>query len=128
MTRHINFVSLAAIFLSSFAVAAFAPLDGISRAVAAAPAFGAAFAAVFQLVRDRMAHDREVSLQATQHSFAFGATSHMANVAFDKHVAFSEKYVAEVYRSLKTLFREGPTEEALPHAWQLVEIRREWAL
>ena len=52
----------------------------------------------------------------------------MASVAFDKHVAFSEEYVAEMFSTLKTLFREGPTEQALPHAARLYGIRQKWAL
>lgn len=33
-----------------------------------------------------------------------------------------------MFGTLKTLFREGPTEQALPHAAKLYEIRQKWAL
>ncbi len=75
-----------------------------------------------------LAHDRATAVQAAQNSFALGATSHMANVAFDKHVAFSEEYLEETFNTLRTLFREGPTEKALPHAGNLHQIRLKWAL
>jgi hypothetical protein len=52
----------------------------------------------------------------------------MANVAFDKHVAFAEDYMAEVFNTLDTLFREGPTKEALPHASNLFQLRRKYAV
>ena len=46
----------------------------------------------------------------------------MAHTAFDKHVLFSEKYIAEVHKALVTLFRPGPTEEALRHAAALYTV------
>ena len=51
----------------------------------------------------------------------------MANVTFDKHVAFCEKYMAEVDKTISTLYREGTTKEALAHANALHSIRREFA-
>ena len=112
-----------------FVAAAMIPAFGdVTRAVTALPAAAAVIAAIFQLVRDQAAHDRAIALQTAQNSFAVGATSHMANVAFDKHVAFSEEYVAEMFSTLRTLFREGPTEQALRHAARLNEIRQKWAL
>lgn len=91
MRSWLNYLVIVALFATSFAAAAFLPFNDVSRIVAAFPAVGAVFVAVFQVFRDQLAHDREVSLQTTQNSFAIGATSHMANVAFDKHVAFSEE-------------------------------------
>ena len=55
-----------------------------------------------------------------------GATSHMAIVAFDKHVLFSEEYVTEVNNTLRTLFREGPSEEVLKHARELYNLRQKY--
>jgi hypothetical protein len=40
------------------------------------------------------------------------------------HVSFSEEYVSEAFNTLKTLFREGPSEQALPHAARLHERRQ----
>lgn len=51
----------------------------------------------------------------------------MANVAFDKHVDFAEAYVCEVQAALATLFREGPTKDALSHARNLFTLRQKHA-
>jgi hypothetical protein len=122
------YVLLAIAFGVSVALTMVSRLGDIARAVFAVPAAVAMIGAIVQLLRDQVAHDRTLAIQATQNSFAIGATSHMASVAFDKHVEFSEEYVAEMFNTLKTLFREGPTDQALPHAARLYEIRQKWAL
>jgi outer membrane PBP1 activator LpoA protein len=40
-----------------------------------------------------------------------GVTSHMATVAFDKHIEFCEKYVKEMYKALDALIQDGRTDE-----------------
>jgi hypothetical protein len=80
---------------------------------------------LYQLLRDEAAHQKEVWLQHDDQLFQVGATSHMANMVFDKHVEFSEEYVTEVQRTVDTLFAHGPHEKALEHANNLQEIRRE---
>jgi hypothetical protein len=92
------------------------------------PAVGAIWAALVELLRDRAAHDRAAALQTTQNSLAVGAASHMASVAFEKHAAFCEEYVADIHQALATLFREGPTSEALRHSSSLYRIRQRWAV
>jgi hypothetical protein len=61
--------------------------------LAGLPAIAALFAALFQLSRDSIAFDRSVRLEEAKNRFTVGATSHMAIVAFDKHVQFCEEYV-----------------------------------
>ncbi len=122
------YLLLALVFVVFVALATIPTFGDLTRAVTALPAAAAVIAFIFQLVSDQAAHDRAIVLQAAQNSFAVGATSHMASVAFDKHVGFSEEYVAEMFTVLRTLFREGPTEQALPHAARLNEIRQKWAL
>src|SRR5205814_5673315 len=109
------YLLLALVFVVFGAAATIPAVGDLTRAVTALPAAAAVIAAIFQLVRDQAAHDRAIALQAAQNSFAVGATSHMAGVAFDRYVAFSEEYVRELFSTLNTLFRKGPTEEALPH-------------
>lgn len=75
-----------------------------------------------------LARAHTAQMEEAKNRFTLGATSHMASVAFDKHVQFSEKYVAEVFATLETLFRKGPHQDALQHAYTLVGIRREWAV
>lgn len=122
------YLLLGLVFLVFLAAAVVPRLGDLTRAVTALPAAAAVIGAIFQLLRDQAAHDRALGIQGTQNSFAIGATSHMATVAFDKHVLFCEEYIAEMFNTLKTLFREGPTEKALSHAAQLYQIRQKWAL
>jgi hypothetical protein len=128
MKRRYIYAILGLVFAASVALAAVPTLGDATRAVTALPAAAAVIGATFQLLRDQLAHERATALQATQNSLAVGATSHMAIVAFDKHVSFSEEYVGETFKTLKTLFREGPTELALTHAAQLYQIRENWAV
>lgn len=82
---------------------------------------------LYQLLRDEAAHQKVVWLQHDDQSFQVGATSHMANTVFDKHVEFSEEYVAEVQRTIDTLVREHANAEAMTHANALYAIRRRHA-
>ena len=52
----------------------------------------------------------------------------MADVAFDKYALFCQEYVAEMFKALMTLNRDGPRQTALPYASSLLEIRRKWAV
>jgi hypothetical protein len=66
------------------------PTTDLIRNVIALPGVGALFIALFQLLRDEAAHVRALEIHDKQQSFNLGVTSHMANVALDKHVEFSE--------------------------------------
>lgn len=98
------------------------------KELAGVPLILALVAALFQIVRDQSAHERSELLMQYQNSFAIGATSHMANVAFDKHAEFCEEYIKESYAALQTIFREGPTSDALSHATALARIRERFAV
>ena len=93
------------------------------RTLAAVPAVGATFAAMFQVLREDMAHERAVQMQEARNRFEIGIASHMANVAFDKHAVFREEYAAELYSALKTLFRKGPCGDVLTHVYNLAETK-----
>ncbi|MBQ4682075.1 hypothetical protein [Aeromonas dhakensis] len=110
----------------SLGITFFAPTNDIYRGIALLPGIAGLFAALFQLVRDHAAHQRNLEIQQEQQVFNLGATSHMANSVFDKHVEFCEKYLAEVHKTVVTLTREGPTREALEHAGNLYLLRVEY--
>lgn len=95
---------------------------------ASLPAVGALFAALLQIFRDEASHEKALLQITAQNSFSLGATSHMANVAFDKHSEFCESYISEMYTTLNTLTRDLVTKEALEHAGSLAKIRREFAV
>jgi hypothetical protein len=70
----------------------------------------------------------DAQLEETRNRFTIGAASHMADVAFDKHVEFCEKYTTAVNGALNTLFSRGPHQDVLQDADRLVGIRLEWTL
>jgi hypothetical protein len=125
-----RYAGLAAIFLASLAAAIifhYFPVGAVGE-LASVPAIVALFAALFQLSRDSIAYDRTLRLEEAKNRFTVGATSHMANIAFDKHVLFCEEYTAEVHGALLTLFRSGPHREVLQNADKLVGVRTKWAV
>jgi len=69
-----------------------------------------------------------IQMREAKNRFDIGTTSHMAIVAFDKHVGFCEEYSQAVRVALLTLLRRGPHEDILVDARQLVEIRERWSL
>jgi hypothetical protein len=115
-------------FAASVASVFFAPFGDSVRAVLAVPAVAAVLGAMFQVFREDIANERAREVQEARNRFEIGITSHMADVAFDKHVLFCEEYALELHDALKTLFRRGPCAEALQHVYNLSEIRRKWAI
>jgi len=125
------YLALIAVFVGSllaWRLLPFGQIGDVVRELSGVPAIGALCLALYQIARDRIAYDRSLVVLELQNSFFIGATSHMAIVAFDKHVAFSEEYVSSMFEILAVLFRRGPCEEALQGASKLVEIRKRWSL
>jgi hypothetical protein len=72
-----------------------------------------------------VAHERTIFLAERQNAFSVGATSHMAAVVFDKHIAFCEQYIRAMSKSADALIRE----EAEPFdTGAFFRIRQKWAL
>lgn len=118
---------LVAVMAASLALMFFGAGEFIKE-LAGIPLVGALLVVLLQIVRDQTAHERSELLMRYQNSFAMGATSHMANVAFNKHVEFSEEYIKESYAALQTIFRKGPTQEALSHSDILASVREKYAV
>lgn len=116
-------ISVTVIVCVSLSVTVWAPISESYKGITVLPAIGALLAALFQLFRDHTAQQNHAKLQSEQQLFNLGATSHMANTVFDKHVSFCEEYIAEVHQLVVTLTREGPTEKALNHASELYRLR-----
>lgn len=114
----------AGVALISFVIVYSAPLNDTWKGLAATPGIGALLLGLFQVFRDDLAHQRSRELQSEQQLFNLGATSHMANTVFDKHVEFCELYLSEVEAMLDTCFRHGPHEDVLKHTTALYGIRR----
>ena len=121
------YILLSVVLALSFGGAYALPLDEMMRGIFASPGVIALFGALYQILRDQSAHERNIEIQRRQQIFNIGATSHMANVAFDKHVEFCETYMQEVHETVVTLYREGPTVSALSHASELNKLRQKYA-
>jgi len=76
---------------------------------------------------ERQKSQQSRELLETQNAFSVGATSHMATVAFDKHIGFCEEYVKEMSEALNALVNDGRTEEPLD-ARRFSRVRQKWAL
>lgn len=113
----------AGVFVASVATASLLPATDFFKDLASIPAFGALTAAVWKMWREEVEHERALSLKHLEHDFTLTTASHMAEVAYDKHVLFCEEYVARTNEGLQDLFREGSTEKALEFASDLFGIR-----
>lgn len=132
------------------AAASYHAVEGLVRNAASVTLFVALAGFVITLVRDEGAHQRAIELADRAHErslaaedreherllaaserearFALGVSSHMANVAFDKHVAFCEAYAQVADKALSAIFREGPTADAVYLSGSLLEVRRTHAV
>ena len=118
-----TYVGAAIVLVVSYVAAWTLPITEILRSIVVLPGVGALFVVLYQILRDQAAHERAVELQEKQHLFNLGVTSHMATVAFDKHVQFSEQYISRMQRGLTELFQTGPPGEALKFCSDLIDIR-----
>lgn len=75
----------------------------------------------------KLAHDRSVLLTEMQNAFSMGASSHMATVAFDKHIGFCEAYIRAVSLALRNVIQPGASAKPLD-VTPLFGIRQKWSL
>jgi hypothetical protein len=124
-----TYIGLAVVFSISLCAFFLIPANReFLEVLAGIPLVGALVGALYQLARDQAAYEKELLAAEAENRFVLGASSHMANVAFDKHVAFCEEYIKEAQDALKTLFKKGPSEEVLNHSTALYEIRGKHAV
>jgi hypothetical protein len=94
----------------------------------ALPGSAALLSALIKLWKDERAHERALDIQARQLDFTFTPASHMAITAYDKHVQFSEEYLAKVNQTVTELLMEGASETALGRAKELSRIREKYTV
>ncbi|MFO0706528.1 MAG: hypothetical protein U0412_06710 [Nitrospira sp.] len=117
------YIALAVVGGLSFLAASYFATAGVERALYGSPATLALIGALYQILRDHTQHEKALALQQSDHHIVLGITSHMADVAFDKHVEFCEKYMMQMQKTLSTLFRDGPSGDCMKLSSQLSEIR-----
>lgn len=122
-----TYIALAVIGLLAIVSSWAVPTTEVLKGIIATPVVGVLIAALYQLLRDQAAFEKKKYFDIRKRVFDIGATSHMANKAFDKHVEFCEKYMKEVHDTVTTLFREGPSKEALNHANNSLRLRQKHA-
>ena len=121
------YLGLSLVFIASVAATLLLPVEGVIRYAALAPGVAALFGALFQLLRDHASHERQLELREREQLFSLSVTSHMAQIAFDKHAAFCEEYVARVNKGVIELYRDGPSEKATTIVFELSNIRQKHA-
>jgi hypothetical protein len=117
------YVASSVVFIASVAAAWLLPVPELFKGLASVPGVGAMLNVVIQLWREERAHERALDLLRRQQDFALATASHMANVAYDKHVRFCEAHIERTNRGLAELMRSGPSKEALTFAGDLLGIR-----
>lgn len=117
------YAAASAVFIVSFVIAWIFPTTESFRGIFALPGVGALLVALFQVFRDQTAHEKSLELQNKQQFFNLGVASHMANVVFDKHILFSEQYIAKMQECLSDLVVTGPPGNSLKFSSELIDIR-----
>mgnify|MGYP001560519707 CR=1 FL=1 len=125
--KHKTYFALIIVGIASLLISLWLPLDDIFKGIASTPAVFALIAALYQILRDQAAFEKELLFQQKEHIFGLGVTSHMANAVFDKHVSFCEEYMAEVDRTFETLVVEGATDKVKENACNLFKIRQKYS-
>lgn len=115
------------VFIFSLFLAYFVQTNEIFKGILALPAFGALVSILYELYKDNRAHERNIELQNKQQDFVLGTASHMAEVAYNKHVIFCEKYIDRIQKGRQELLGDGPSKKALNIGRELVIIRQEYS-
>jgi uncharacterized protein YqfB (UPF0267 family) len=118
------YAGLTIVFVAAYMLASVLPTSTILSNVAGNIGIATLIGALFTLFRDNAAHERQLISARDDQQFQIGVTSHMSNLVFDKHVVFCEEYMAEVRATVDTLIRNHATADAIGHANNLANIRR----
>ena len=119
-------ISIFVIALSASLVA-FLPTSETVKTLFSLPGLAGLFMLLVQGWRDQVAHERTLEVQKQQQDFDLAIASHMTNVVFDKQVLFSEQYSQTIYKIIKKLGQEGPSENAITFSKDLHNLRISFA-
>ncbi|HET9377526.1 MAG TPA: hypothetical protein VFO40_21305 [Chthoniobacterales bacterium] len=75
-----------------------------------------------------LAHVRAVLLSDRQNIFSMGATSHMAVIAFDKHIGFCEEYLEVTTKALQRISMAPSTPQEPLDLSGFFLVRQKWSL
>lgn len=122
-----NYLLLAAVFLLSGTLTYSVQGGDLLKGILATPSLVALLSVVYQVLQSHSEFQKTKHLQSDQQIFALAATSHMAEVAFDKHAEFCEEYMSVLHEVVGDLFRHGATSNAHDGAFRLQQVRRKFA-
>lgn len=105
------------VFIASFGVSYFLPISQIFKDIAGLTSLGTIILTLYKSWKDEQ-------LQNKQQDFILGTASHMAEVAYNKHVIFCEEYIERIEKGRQELFRDGPSRNCLDIGRGLVNIRQ----
>lgn len=118
------YIGFILILIISFVSASLLPITETFKNIASIPGVSALFLILYKLWRDESAQNRAIELQNKQQDFILGTASHMAEVAYNKHVIFCEEYIERVEKGRQELFRDGPSRNSINIGRELVNIRQ----
>lgn len=117
------YIGSAIVFCTSFLAAYLLPITEIFKGIVLIPGIGALVSLLIKLWLDERAHIHAIELQTKQQDFMLGTASHMADIVYDKHVAFCEEYIQRLQDGLQELMRDGTTKNTKYIGGDLVRIR-----
>ena len=123
----LKYSSYFAVFAASLFLSYVIQTNDFFKGFLALPAAGSLIMFLYEAYRDNRMHERSLEIQNRDQDYVLATASHMADVAYDKHVLFCEEYIHRVQSGLQELFRDGPTYKALDFGRELVNIRQRHA-
>ncbi len=118
-------IILITVFILSLLVAIIQS-DPFFRSISTIPAILSLIGILWQYVRDEMAYENNRRLQNEQNQFNLAATSHMANIVFEKQVAFCEEYIVTLDQALSHLLKDGPSKAIEEFLDRLVATKKKY--
>lgn len=112
------------VFIFSFVLAYSINTTEILKGIITLPAVGSLVSILYKIWIDNLAHERIIKLQNKQQDFILGATSHIADIAYNKHVKFCEEYINRIQRGFQELLKDGPSKNSIDIGRELVNIRQ----
>lgn len=122
------YIVMIIIFICSVIIPLLLPNRDLVNQIAIIPGSFSLLGILYRLFLDEAKYKKELFIQHDQQTYSLGAASHMANVAFDKHILFCEEYIAAMNDIITALYTNGPTQEALKHASDLQMIKSKYIL
>jgi len=118
-------VILITVFILSLLIAIMQS-DPLFKGISTIPALLSLIGFLWQYVRDEVAYENNRRLQNEQNQFNLVATSHMANIVFEKQVAFCEEYVVTLDQALSCLLKAGPSKAIEEFLDKLVASKKKY--